>query len=85
MLERCGFEAETVPDGSGPWSPTPGQGVRPALQGGVHGLTVKGGLGGKDAVRRIVELDPRARVIVSSGYSNDPVLSRYEEYGFCGC
>jgi PAS domain S-box-containing protein len=46
-------------------------------------LTVPGAMGGKEAARRILELDPGARLIVSSGYSNDPVMADIEGYGFC--
>jgi DNA-binding NarL/FixJ family response regulator len=41
-------------------------------------------MGGKDAARQILELDPEARLIVSSGYSSDPIMSDYSRYGFCG-
>jgi PAS domain S-box-containing protein len=47
-------------------------------------LTVKGGLGGKDAVKKILKMNPHAKVIVSSGYSNDPVMTKFREYGFMG-
>ena len=50
----------------------------------IMDLTVPGGMGGEEAVRRILELDPTARAIVSSGYSNDPVMSDYKRYGFSG-
>ena len=47
-------------------------------------LTVKGGLGGKDAAKKILKINPHAKVIVSSGYSNDPVMTKFREYGFIG-
>jgi CheY-like chemotaxis protein len=47
-------------------------------------LTVPGGMGGKEAQKRLMEIDPLVRSIVSSGYSNDPVMSRFDEYGFKG-
>ena len=47
-------------------------------------LTVRGGMGGRETVRRLLEIDPAARAIVSSGYSQDPMMSRYRDYGFCG-
>lgn len=47
-------------------------------------LTVKGGMGGMGAIKRLIEIDRDVRAIVSSGYSNDPVLASYQEYGFCG-
>lgn len=45
-------------------------------------LTVPGGMGGKEAMQEILALDPDARAIVSSGYSNDPVMADYTKYGF---
>jgi nitrogen-specific signal transduction histidine kinase/ActR/RegA family two-component response regulator len=50
----------------------------------VMDLTVPGGMGGKETVGKIREMDPKAKVIVSSGYSNDPVMANYKDYGFCG-
>jgi len=47
-------------------------------------LTIPGDLGGKDAARRLLAADSDARVIASSGYSNDPVMAAFKEYGFCG-
>jgi PAS domain S-box-containing protein len=47
-------------------------------------LTVKGGMGGKEAFNQMRSLDPGVKGIVSSGYTDDPIISRYEEYGFKG-
>ena len=47
-------------------------------------LTVPGGMGGKDALNRIMMFDPQALVIVSSGYVNNPILADYRKYGFIG-
>jgi two-component system, cell cycle sensor histidine kinase and response regulator CckA len=47
-------------------------------------LTVPGGMGGGETIRRLIEIDPEIRAIVSSGYSNDPVMSDYKSYGFSG-
>jgi CheY-like chemotaxis protein len=47
-------------------------------------LTIQGGIGGKEAIKRLLEFDPDAKGIVSSGYNIDPILSSYLEYGFCG-
>ena len=46
-------------------------------------LTVPGAMGGAEAARHILELDPAARLIVSSGYSGDQVMAQYQRYGFC--
>jgi DNA-binding NarL/FixJ family response regulator len=50
----------------------------------VLDLTVPGQMGGRETVREILELDPQARVIVSSGYFNDPIMADYKEWGFKG-
>lgn len=50
----------------------------------VMDLTISGGMGGVDAVGLLREIFPDAIVIVSSGYSNDPVMSDYKRYGFSG-
>jgi len=47
-------------------------------------LTVPGGMGGKDAIQKLLEIDPNVKAIVSSGYFNDPIMSEYRLYGFHG-
>ena len=49
----------------------------------IMDLTIPGGMGGKEAVARLRAIDPQAKVVVSSGYSNDPVMANFSEYGFC--
>ncbi len=41
-------------------------------------------MGGREAAARLLKLFPDAKVIVSSGYTNDPVMARYADYGFLG-
>lgn len=50
----------------------------------IMDLTVPGGMGGREAVARLLEIDPHVRAIVSSGYSSDPVMASYREMGFKG-
>jgi len=50
----------------------------------VMDLTIPGGMGGKETIKRMLQEEPALRAIVSSGYSNDPVMAKYEEYGFKG-
>jgi PAS domain S-box-containing protein len=49
----------------------------------IMDLTIPGGMGGKGAVQEILTTDSNAKVIVSSGYSNDPVMANFKNYGFC--
>jgi len=50
----------------------------------IMDLTIPGGIGGKEAIKKLAAIDPHVRAIVSSGYSNDPIMANYKEYGFCG-
>jgi signal transduction histidine kinase/ABC-type uncharacterized transport system substrate-binding protein/ActR/RegA family two-component response regulator len=45
-------------------------------------LTVQGGMGGKEAIQLLITIDPQIKAIVSSGFSGDPIMSEYQEYGF---
>ena len=47
-------------------------------------LTVPGGMGGKETMKRLHEIDPKVCGIVSSGYSNDPIMASFEDFGFRG-
>jgi CheY-like chemotaxis protein len=48
----------------------------------IMDLTIPGGIGGEEAVRELIKIDPNVRAIVSSGYSYDPIMSNYRDYGF---
>ncbi|RMG46508.1 MAG: PAS domain S-box protein [Acidobacteria bacterium] len=50
----------------------------------IMDLTVRGGMGGREAIKKLLAFDPQARAIVSSGYSNDPIMAEYARYGFRG-
>jgi PAS domain S-box-containing protein len=47
-------------------------------------LVVPNGMGGKECVRELRQIDPNVKAIVSSGYSNDPVMANHRDYGFQG-
>ncbi len=85
MLSRRGFEVVSVEDGEKAI-----QLYQEATENGrpidliIMDLTIPGGMGGKEAIKEIHKIDPEAKVIVSSGYSNDSVMANFGEYGFCG-
>ena len=47
-------------------------------------LTIPDGMSGREAMERLREFDPAVKAVVSSGYSNDPVMQDYTSYGFSG-
>ncbi len=51
----------------------------------IMDLTIPGGMGGRSAIALLLSMDPGAKAIVSSGYSEDPVMANYEKFGFYGC
>jgi two-component system, cell cycle sensor histidine kinase and response regulator CckA len=85
ILSYLGYQVTTCANGeqaielyaSGQQSGTPYLAV-------IMDLTIPGGMGGKEAAQHILSFDPGAKLIVSSGYSNDLALSDYSNYGFCG-
>ncbi len=85
MLELMGYEVQVARDGAEAL-----QRYLAAMRGGnpfsavIMDLTVPEGMGGKEAIRRLKELDPQVKAIVSSGYSYDPVMASFREYGFSG-
>jgi PAS domain S-box-containing protein len=85
MLHQIGYEVELANDGQEAIEL-----YQEALNAGkpfdmvILDLTVPGAMGGKEAIARLCIIDANIKAIVSSGYSNDPVMSNYEEYGFSG-
>jgi len=47
-------------------------------------LHIDGGMGGTVAMKKLRQMDPDVKGIVSSGYANDPEMTDFEKYGFCG-
>ena len=85
MLEYLNFEVIATRDGEAVIA-----GYRRLMDDGVPvaavilDLTIPGGMGGKEVVHEIRRINPSARVIASSGYSTDPIMANYQEYGFNG-
>jgi len=48
----------------------------------VMDLTIREGMGGKQAIKELLALDPNAKAIVASGYGVDPIMENYKDYGF---
>ena len=55
-----------------------------AFDAALLDLTVNGGMGGLEAAARLKEVDPKLKLIVSSGYADAPVMANYRKYGFDG-
>ncbi|MBF0452669.1 MAG: response regulator, partial [Candidatus Magnetomorum sp.] len=85
MLNRMGYEAVFATDGSlaieifrdACRSNKPFQLV-------ILDLTIPGGMGGADTIKELLKIDPNIKAVVSSGYSNDPIMANYQDYGFSG-
>jgi PAS domain S-box-containing protein len=83
MLRKIGFDTAMAKDGTEAIKI-----YRHAMASGqpfdavILDLTVPGGMGGQEAMERLTEIDKNVKAIVSSGYSNDPVMSNYKNYGF---
>ena len=83
MLGRLGYEADSASDGS--------QAIEKFVKAKESGrpfdavildLTVPGGMGGKETIEKLLRIDPQVKAIVSSGYSDDPIMANFKKYGF---
>jgi PAS domain S-box-containing protein len=83
MLTFSGYGVETSQDGA-----EAVELYRKARESGqpldavILDLTVPGGMGGEETVKKMLEIDPKVKAIVSSGYATDPIMSEYKKYGF---
>ncbi len=85
MLSYLGYEADTACEGEEMLEK-----YRQAYRSSqpydavILDLTVPGGMGGKEAISKLLAFHAQAKVIVSSGYATDPIISNYQHYGFIG-
>ncbi|MGQ9921771.1 MAG: GAF domain-containing protein, partial [Desulfobacca sp.] len=85
MLQRLGYEVAVAADGQEAvqrYQEALAEGE--SFDGVILDLTVSGGMGGREAMQRLLQLDPRVIGLVSSGYADDAVMTHYREYGFKG-
>ncbi len=85
LLQSLGYSAEFAEDGERAlevYAHARDEG-RP-FDAVIMDLTIPGGMGGREAIRRLKAVDPDIKAIVSSGYSNDPVMADFTAFGFSG-
>ncbi len=85
MLEKLGYEVSCAADGA--------EAIRLYQEAkaadlpftaAIFDLTIPGGMGGMEAVRHLLAIDPHLKAIVSSGYSDDPIMANFRTFGFQG-
>jgi len=85
ILRRYGYVATAVDDGAAALSEyTRARAAGEPYAVVILDLTIPGGMGGRQTMEELLRLDPAVKAIVSSGYSNDLVLSNYQAHGFRG-
>jgi PAS domain S-box-containing protein len=85
MLEKLGYESEFAEDGAVAIEMyKEAQESEKPYDAVILDLTIPGGMGGKEAIEKLLDIDSEVKAIVSSGYSDDPVMSNFQEYGFMG-
>ncbi len=83
MLTSLGYEADFVVDGESAITRyTEGIKANKKYDFVIVDLTIPGRMGGKEAMRHLLQLDPEIVAIVSSGYANDPIMANYKDHGF---
>jgi PAS domain S-box-containing protein len=84
-LENLGYRVVCVPDGNAAiarWTEARARSL--PFDVAIMDLTIPGGMGGLEALRRLKEIDPDVRAIVSSGYCDDAVVANHVAHGFVG-
>ena len=84
MLHRLGYSTEPARDGREALDIYRSAMNDDPFSAVIMDLTIRGGMGGLECIKELQVLDPGAQVLVSSGYSNDPIMSDYRKYGFRG-
>lgn len=82
MLKALGYRAEAVADGAAALDFYAAAAAADPFDVVLCDLTIPGGMGGREAVARLREIDPAVRCVVTSGYSKDPIMANYREHGF---
>jgi two-component system cell cycle sensor histidine kinase/response regulator CckA len=83
MLNLAGYEVEASADGEEALAKyKEAIDAQNPFSAVIMDLTIPGGMGGKEAITKLLEIDPEASVIVSSGYATDAIMSEYKKYGF---
>ena len=84
LLRALGHEASFAEDGAAAIARyTEAKAAGKPFDVVILDLTVRGGMGGTETVRKLLEIDPAARVIVSSGYSDSEAVANFRKHGFC--
>lgn len=85
LLKKTGYNVVSVTNGTEALQAySDALNRREPFQFVIMDLTIPGGMGGKETVAKLKEFDKEAKVVVFSGYSNDPILTNFKEYGFDG-
>jgi len=85
MLDHLGYQVDVCGNGGEVLSL-----YREARESGkpyaavIMDLTIPGGMGGKETMKKLLEIDPDVKGVVSSGYSFDPIVAHHRKYGFSG-
>lgn len=83
ILRNLGYEVEVAKDGAEVITLyTKAKESGKVFHAVIMDLTVPGGMGGEEAIKKLREFDLGIKAIVSSGYSNDPIMAHYGKYGF---
>ena len=85
MLSHLGYQVTAVADGDEAIETyTASEQNNESFDLVIMDLTIPGGMGGKETISKLQELCPDVKCVVSSGYSHDPVMASFQEYGFKG-
>jgi len=84
-LSEAGYKVETAADGREAVEKyAERQKSGECFDAVILDLTIPGGMGGEETIKKLLEINPKVKAIVSSGYANDAVIANFKKYGFSG-
>ncbi len=85
MLAHLGYDVEFAEDGSRAIAVyLRALGSDDPFDAVIMDLTIPGGMGGKETLEKLLEIDPRVKAVASSGYSDELAMADFRKYGYKG-
>lgn len=84
MLKRIGYEVDFAGNGKEAIEMyQKAKELQKPFDAVIMDLTIPGGMGGEEAIRGLLAINPKVKAVVSSGYHSNPVMADYKRHGFC--
>jgi len=85
VIIRLGYDVETCIEGNEAVDIyTKAMNSKKPFNAVILNLSNQVGMGGQETMKKLLEIDPNVKGILSTGYFNDPIINNFRAYGFSG-